>query len=83
MLENGVRALLMNLLPLMFMIIELFAAEFMFAARLRRRKLFWFRFIGSLAVCLELAFAMLLLYYKITDTAFSYGGTDDRGMSAF
>lgn len=75
--------MLENVLPLLFMVIELFAAEFMFAVRLRKRKLFYVRFVSSIIVCLELVFVMLLLYYKATDTLFSYGGTNDAGMSIF
>lgn len=75
--------MLENVLPLMFMVIELFAAEYIFAAKLAKRKLFYVRFFGSLTVCMELVFVMLLLYYKATDTLFSYGGTNDAGMSVF
>ena len=75
--------MLENVLPLIFMVCELFAAEYMFAAKLRKRKLFHLRFFASVIVCVELVFVMLLFYYKATDTLFSYGGTGDIGMSVF
>jgi hypothetical protein len=72
-----------SFLAIPLMILEIIAAEFVFATLLQRKRLFWLKIIGCATMCIEVSFIILLLYHQITDTVFVYGQAKNLGDSVF
>ena len=72
-----------SIMPLMLMVVEIMAAEYIFGLLLERRSFFWVRYIGALVVCISITVWTEIIYFLVTGNEFIYGSTNSFSDSLF